>query len=129
MNGITLDGVYYNVAVTFGSMKRSFNLKEGSAKGESIMGRKIRDILGTEYTYEMNVEPFPDDILSYDLFYQEISQPVDSHTITLPYNQTTITFDAAIESGSDNYTGNYNNKEHWNGLTIKFSPMEPQRFT
>lgn len=127
MSGITMDNVHYNVAILFPSLSREFELVNGDAEGKAITGRKIRDILGTSYSYEMNVEPFEDDQLSYDAFFHAISAPVDYHTITLPYGQSTITFEAAILSGKDINTGKYSGQEHWGGLTVKFEPMEPQR--
>lgn len=125
--GITMDGIKYNVAVTYDSMQREFELKNGPFTGDSLAGRKILDILGTTYTYSMTVEPYEDDLASYNAFYQAVTSPVAYHTITLPYGQTTMTFQATIESGSDTYGGYLGTERYWHNLQIKYVPMEPQR--
>lgn len=123
---IRVDGVEYRVRVEYKSMKRAFEIVEGDNSGVSLTARKIRDILGTSYTYTMNIEPdlkYPED---YDNLYAVLSKPVASHEITLPYGQTTITFDAAIVSGTDTWGGRLAGFNRWNGLSVTFYPIEPQ---
>lgn len=127
VNGIKLDGIYYRVKVTFKSLKRSFSLMEGNNKGVALSARTIRDILGTQYSYSMNVEPDDANPTEYDDFFDAISSPVNYHTISLPYGQTEIVFEAQITSGSDTYRGNMGGYERWGGMTVNFNPMEPQR--
>ena len=127
MTGVIMDGIRYNVAVVFDSMERAFELVEGPCSGTAITGTQIRDILGTGYTYTMTIEPMPDNEEDYDSFYQAISKPVDYHTITVPYNNTTMTYRAAIKSGRDTYGGHYMNKEHWHTLQVEYNPISLQR--
>lgn len=127
VTGITMDGKYYKVFVEYDSMNRSFELVSGNNEGVAISQRIIPDVCGTKYTYEMNVLADPDHPDDYDDFFYDISAPVDSHIITLPFGQTTITFEARIIEGSDTYKGVYANYLRWDGLNIKFEPMEPQR--
>lgn len=126
MTGIKIDGVDYNVRVKFGSLERGFEIAEGQNTGTALTLRMIRDIIGTRYTYQMAVEPAPGDYASYDAFYEAISAPVTSHSVELPYGQTTISFDAAVESGADTYMGKCGG-ERWGGLTVTFHPITPQR--
>lgn len=128
--GITVDGIDYHVRVVFNSLERDFNLLEGGNAGMALSGRTIRDIIGTQYTYIMKVEPLSTsaaDQIAYDEFYQAITAPVDYHTVKMPYGQTDITFDAQIISGKDKYCGKRNNHEWWRELSVIFIPMEPQR--
>lgn len=124
---LTVDGVEYNVRLKYETLSRAFALVEGDNAGESISARLLRDVLGTKYTYQIDIEPDPADPESYDAFYEVISAPVDYHTVTMPYGQTTITFDAAIQSGRDIYRGVIGDKKRWSGLSIQFIAMEPQR--
>lgn len=124
---ITVDNVTYRVLVEYDTLKRSFELMEGKNAGLAISGKTIRDIIGTNYTYSMNVRADPDYPTDYDSFYYKISEPVDYHTVTLPFAQTTITFNAKIISGNDVYKGFYADYKRWDELELKFQPMQPQR--
>lgn len=126
-NIITIDGVLYNVRVSFGTMERSFELVEGKNKGTTITKREIRDIIGTRYSYSMQVEPDPANPEDYDSFYQKITEPKDYHVVELPFDQNGISFEAQIISGSDSYKGFLAGKHRWGGLKVEFVPMQPQR--
>lgn len=124
---ITVDGTEYNIRMKYETLRRAFSIAEGPNSGTAISGRMIRDIIGTKYSYQVDVEPDPADPDSYDAFYQLISSPEDSHIVSFPYGQETITFEAAIESGTDTYRGVLGNKRRWSGLSIVFHAIEPQR--
>lgn len=124
---IIMDGVTYRVRVVYDSMRRSFELMEGKNAGTMLSGRDERDLLGTKYGYVMDIEPDPASPQDYDKFYEAISAPVDTHQITLPYGQTTITYEAKIESGTDICGGHLGNANRWKGLSVNFKPIEPQR--
>lgn len=125
--GITLDGITYQVRVVYNSMERAFSLEGGVNEEYMLSGRHERDLIGTGYSYRLGVEPDPAHPADYDSFYQAISAPVDSHTITLPYGQSSITFDAEIQSGTDTYHGKIAGVQRWSGLKVSFAPILPQR--
>lgn len=125
--GIYVDGLKYNVYVKYGSFKRKFEIMEGRNSGTSMAIRSIRDILGTGYSFELTVLQNDDHVSDYDSFYEAITAPVESHWFTLPYGQSSISFEGKISSGSDDYGGILNNQHVWNELTISITPMEPQR--
>ena len=124
---ITVDAVTYRVLVEYDTLKRSFELMEGKNSGTAISGRSIRDIIGTTYEYSMTVRADPDYPEDYDSFFYKISEPVDYHSVVMPFGQTTITFDAKILSGKDVYKGFYANYKRWDEMEVKFVPMQPQR--
>ena len=124
--GIVMDGITYRVAIKYDSRTRSFSLIEGKNAGQSMLPRAIRDIRGTAISYVMNVEPDPRYPDEYDAFFEAISAPVEFHTITMPYGQETITFDAQISSGSDVDGGVLAGHRRWHGLQVAYTPMEPQ---
>lgn len=125
MNGITIDGTYYDVRVDFGSFTRAFTVISGSNAGTAMTGREIPDIVGTGYTYTMTVEPNPGNRAAYDSFFTKISSPVDYVTVTLPYAQTTISFKARVVGGQDHYQGTINGKNKWGGMSVTFRYIEP----
>lgn len=124
---LNMDGTTYRVRIVYDTLVRSFELLEGVNAGEMLSGRHERDLLGTGYTYQMQVEPDPRYPIDYDAFFEAISAPVDSHTIIMPYGQTNITYEAMVESGQDTYRGIVGGRTKWRGLTVQYRYIEPQR--
>ena len=124
---LNMDGTTYRVRIVYDTLIRSFVLLEGVNAGEMLSGRHERDLLGTGYTYQMQVEPDPRYPTDYDAFFEAISAPVDSHTIIMPYGQSTITYEAMVESGQDTYRGIVGGRTKWRGLTVQYRYIEPQR--
>lgn len=127
MSSIRVDGVAYRVRIVYNSMTRAFELKEGQNAGDMISYRRERDLIGTAYSYELQVEPDPSHPEDYDRLYEVLSQPVDSHKVTLPYGQETITFQAQITSGTDHFGGKLAGVNRWHGLRIQYEPLKPQK--
>ena len=124
---LNMDGTTYRVRIVYDTLIRTFELLEGVNAGEMLSGRHERDLLGTGYTYQMQVEPDPRYPTDYDAFFEAISAPVDSHTIIMPYGQTNITYEAMVESGQDTYRGIVGGRTKWRGLTVQYRYIEPQR--
>lgn len=124
---ITVDSVSYNVRLPYPGMQRSFELVSGRNAGTMVNQRIERDIVGTRYSYSLQIEPDPAHRADYDSLFQVLSAPVAYHEITVPYGQTTMTFNAAVSGGSDNYQGMIGTEKVWKGMTIQFTPIEPQR--
>lgn len=122
-----MDGVTYRVRTVYLSRRRAFTLIEGDNAGDSLADRRIRDLRGTGYSCSMQVEPDPAYPEDYDAFYMAISAPVDFHTVTMPFGQSTLTYEAAVESGTDTDKGILAGKRRYTGLTVNFRYMEPQR--
>ena len=129
MDTIRLDGTAYRVHVEYESLVESFEIAEGQNSGTSLTKRQIRDILGTVYSYTLKVERDPRYPEDFDRFYDAISAPVESHTVSLPHGQGNLEFDAVVTSGQVTYSGILGNRRYWKGLQVNFSPLEPQRTT
>ena len=102
---VTLDNVQYKVRVKIRSLNRSFRIEESERSGAVKSGDYFRDIIGTYYDYEMEVEPDPSAPEDYDAFYEMISAPVESHSVVVPYGQGTMTYDAMVSTGDDTCSG------------------------
>lgn len=126
--GITLDGRLYKVGVVYNSLEQSFQLLQGQNAGKMLAGNKELDLIGTEYSYKLKVEPDPANLADYDDFWEAISAPVDSHTVSLPSNQGTMDFEAVVYSGTRVFDGVIAGWQRWSGLEITFTPIEPQRY-
>lgn len=123
-----MDGTLYHVRTKYPTLTRSFEIIEGQNSGTALSGLEIRDIIGTGYSYQLEVERDPQYPTDYDNFFNAISSPVSSHEITMPYGQGTITYNAKVTSGSDTYYGNIAGYNRWSGLTVSFDCVEPQIF-
>lgn len=125
MTVFTMDGVEYNLNVI--DLKRAFSITDTDQAGRSTSGNMQRDIIGTYYNYTVTVDAKRMSLTDYDNFYQQVSAPVVKHTMTFPYGQSVLTFDAYVTSGEDNLFIDQENKKHWSGLSITFTAMEPKR--
>ena len=120
-----MDGTEYpNIHVV--SLKRSFQVLDGENAGRVMTGEMDRDIIGTYYNYSCEIDASAADREEYDNFYEAISAPVDSHEITLPYAQETITFSAYVTNGEDELISMYADNE-WGNLSFNFIAMAPHR--
>lgn len=124
---VILDGVTYRVRVKMPTLTRSFRIEEGERSGTVKSGDYFRDITGTYYDYAMEVEPDPAHPEEYDAFYEAISAPEESHTITVPYGQGTMTYEAMVSSGTDNQKDKVGGVTRWTGLSVSFKARKPQR--
>lgn len=108
------------------SLKRTFSILDTKNSGRTVAdGRMHRDIIGTYYNYELRLDIRDDEI--YDTLYELLSSPTDYHTITVPYGQSEITFDAYITGGEDTLERMFDNRNQWSGLTLKFVRMNARR--
>lgn len=127
MMTIVMDGVTYRLRVRYETLGRNFHLDDGENADYMLSGLYQRDLLGTYYDYTMEVEPDPRYPEDYDSFFDAISAPVPSHTLTLPYGQSTMTFQAMVTEGSDLYRGQVAGRRRWGGLQVQFTAQKPQR--
>ncbi len=123
----TIDGVSYNVRVPAGGLKRSFDVLDGPNAGRMLAGNMTRDVIGTFYNYQMDIDSNGSSLAEYDRLYEVLSAPVDSHTVSFPYGQSTLTFEAYITKGSDALKRKHQTGQYWGGLSIQFVAMAPQR--
>lgn len=123
---IILDGVTYP-GIHVMSIKRNFSVLDGPNAERMTSGGMVRDIIGTYYNYSMEIKPDALSRAEYDLFYDAISAPVDSHVIEVPYGQTTLVFEAYVTNGSDELTTMEPTANRWENLSFNFIAMAPQR--
>lgn len=90
----TVDGVGYKVKVPSGGLKRSFDVLDGTNAGRMLSGRMTRDIIGTFYNYQLEINRDLASLEEYDRLFQVLSAPAASHTLRFPYGQSTLTFEA-----------------------------------
>lgn len=124
-NVLTIDSQTFP-HIHFTSIKRNFEVLDGENAGRLMSGEMERDIIGTYYNYTAEIEADDNYPAEYDSFYEIISAPDPSHTITVPYGQTTLTFTAYVTQGSDELLYMVNGNR-WGNLSFNFIAMSPQR--
>lgn len=124
---IRVDNRAYSVRVVYNTFVRAWNLVEGPNAGDMLSGRHERDLVGTKYTYSMEIEPDPRYQTDYDALVDALSAPVPSHVVTVPNGQGTLTYTAMIESGSDVYRGQLGGQRRWGGMTVTFKAISVNR--
>lgn len=121
----TIDGVGFDVSVT--SLKRTGSILDSAASGRSMSGVMSREIIGTYYNYSMTIEPVTSNVKEYDSLYYALTAPVNSHRLTVPYGQSTLTFDAYISNVSDEIKHLSERICIWGNLSVDFIAMQPER--
>ena len=86
-----------------------------------------RDIIGTFYNYELQIDARSASLAEYDQLYEILSAPVNFHTVSFPYGQSTLTFRAYVTEGQDSISRITGGKNYWRGLTVQFIAKSPQR--
>lgn len=122
----TVDGTEFS-KVHVVSLKRSFAVLDGENAGRTMDGAMQRDIIGTYYNYALEIDLADSSPEEYDALYEALSAPVDSHTVTFPYGQSELSFEAYVSNGEDELFDIFNGENRWNNLTINFIAMTPQR--
>lgn len=128
----SIDGKEYDADVVFlpeGGIERKFNILDGNNAGRlQAKGKMYRDIIGTFFTYVIKIDTNRLNPQEYDELYETISDPnVDSHTLVVPYGQSTLAFEAYITSGSDKLSRRVNGINYWEGLSLEFVSMQAIR--
>ena len=123
---ITMDGKEYkNIHVV--SIKRSFQVLDGENAGRVMTGEMDRDVIGTFYNFACEIDASRANRAEYDEFWEAISAPVNSHTLSLPYAQGMMDFNAYVTNGSDALWSMDEDANEWGDLSFNFISMEPQR--
>lgn len=118
---ITIDGEEFNVGIINISRKGTI---EKETIGQTQDGVSHFNTIGTRYDYEVTFATKKMNVAEYDRLYEVLTSPVDTHYVTMPYGQTTISFNASVTSANDSIVANFNNFRRWSELKISFDSAE-----
>lgn len=121
---IVIDDVTYKVGII--KITRTASQKLESL-GTTLDLRKHYDVKGTYYNYEVELGTNNIDVGTYDELYEVLTSPQESHTVTMPYGQSSITFEARVSVASDSLVKNYNTFKKWGSIKVTFEALTPQR--
>lgn len=108
------------------SLKRSFRIPDGPNAGDMLSGDYERDITGTYYDYDLSLSVSDLTSNEYDALFEILSAPVNSHRVELPYGMTSLTYDAMIQTGSDELIP-MDDGTWWGNLHVSLRAKAPQR--
>lgn len=121
---ITIDNNTYDVGVIKITRKASQKIE---SLGTTMDLRKHYDIKGTYYDYEVEIATAHLNVSDYDSLYEVLTTPQESHTVTMPYGQSTLTFEARISVASDVLVRSFTNLKKWGTLKVTFEALTPQK--
>lgn len=120
---ITIDGETYNVGIVKVTRKVSM---DADYNGITLDGRKHYNVKGTYFDYDVQFNTRAMNVAQYDALWSKLVEPVEYHTVTLPYAQSTITFIAKLKVGNDSLVHKFSQLKKWGGFTATFEALEPQ---
>lgn len=125
MSVFSIDGQSFAVDVT--SLKRSGKVTDGKNAGRTADQCMYRDVRGTFYNYSVSLNTSLLSVADYDTLYELLTAPVAFHSVTLPYAQSTYTFDAYVANVDDVLKRIAAGVNYWGDMTFNFIAKAPKR--
>lgn len=125
-----IDGESFDVRVPEDGLTREGQVLDSDQTERLANGSMFRDIIGTYYNYNLNLDARALNPSEYDRLYRILSSPVKSHVIKMPFGQSMIQFDAYCSTVSDTLHRierpiGGDPIYHWKGMQVSFVAMEP----
>lgn len=120
----TIDGVEYRVKCT---ATRGAEVRESDISGLLLNGQIFRDILGTYYTYDIQLEMALKNKGRYAALIEQLTEPVDGHQFVLPYNNSTFELTGKASDIEDVWKQLPSGYTYWDGLKFTIEPNAPTK--
>ena len=121
---ITIDNNTYSVGIIKVTRRATQNMEN---LGTTLDLRKHYDIRGTYYDYIVEMATSKMRVADYDSLYEVLTTPQESHVVTLPYAQGTLTFEARVSVADDVLLNSFTNLKKWGTLKVTFEALTPQK--
>ena len=121
---ITIDNNTYDVGIIKITRKATQDIDK---LGTTMDLRKHYDVKGTYYDYDVEFATYKMQVAEYDSLYEVLTTQQESHTVTLPYGQSTLTFEARVTVANDSIIKSYTNFKKWSTLRVTFEALTPQK--
>lgn len=127
---ITIDGVNYKANWIESTLKRKAEIINGDASGRLQKTKAMYlDYVGTFYNYsgDLRREKGCSDT-EWETLYIVLSNPINNHSIALPFGNGTITNDYYISSVESKFVKSERGYNEWEkAYSVAFTAMSPQR--
>lgn len=125
-----MDGIEYDVdvGIRIDELERSFEKLSTDKSGRVQSGKMYINLIGVFYNYKMTIRRGANCSLDdYEKFFEALSAPVPFNVISVPYGQTSITFEAYITKASQKLIRSAHEEHYWGPLSISFISRSPQK--
>ena len=123
---IILDGITWDLET---KIRRTADITGSDISGLLLDGSYFNDVLATYMSYEIGIAvPWWMDPARYSELYEALTDPVDGHTLVVPYNQGMITITGRIEVVTDEYVRRPGGKQYWRDTTFTITANHPSKF-
>lgn len=120
----TVDGMQWTFPC---DIERVSEITASEISGMLLNKNYFNDVIGVYLSYTVTiVVPFGS-MGTYTSLYEILTSPVDSHSFTFPYNQTTVSFSGRVRSISDVYRRMPDGSAHWRGIKFTVISNEPNK--
>lgn len=128
MSYIKLNGIEFDAEVAISSYNRNFNVLDGENAGRVMIGRMVRDIIGTYIGHKIKVFRRGDNYEGLDKFWDYLVEHSvdDSVMIEAADGQSVIAYEAYYTSASQDIERVDGSVNYWGEIEITFIPMEAQ---
>ena len=120
----TIDGLQWSVPC---KIERVVTVKASEISGMLLNKNYFNDVIGTFLAYTVSLAlPFGKEA-EYEQLHNILSEPVDAHTVTLPYNNTTVTINGKIDQINDTYLHRKNRSNYWMEIGFTITANSPTK--
>ena len=120
----TVDGLQWTYPC---DISRQADVRASSISGLMLNGTYFNDVLGTYLRYTIKLVVPLNERAAFNPIYEKITDPVGYHTFTFPYNQTTVTITAKVESVKDVFVRLPNGGQYWKGIEFDAVSVAPTK--
>ena len=121
---LTIDGVVYDVDC---EITRTAEVTASDISGLMLNGMIFKDIIGTYLQYDLRFKYPLYNRGKYASIFEKLTEPVASHTFILPYNETTVTIVANVETVSDALLELENKTVFWKDTRFSVTSIYPTK--
>lgn len=115
-----VDGQAYDVIVPEKGITETTEILDSDKSTRAQNGTMFRDIIGAFRNYTVTVIAKSSARADFDNLYNTLASPVESHKITVPHGQSTITFQAYCTSVARSLKRASQLGYDWDEMEIKF---------
>lgn len=108
-------------------LERNAQVLDDDSTGRNKEGVMKRSIIGTYFNYKLTIDYKDSNKAEYYKLYNEITKPVESHKLKIPFNDGWIEFRAYVTAVADSLVHKRNGVTRWKGMEINFVALEPLR--